>query len=85
MLRSVYDRHMPDPVPLIEAALVEADSLIRERFKDIEVDHLILAVAPDGAAVIRSNCGPKMLRHLADLLNEIADEHTPPADRKHRH
>lgn len=67
-----------DLVPTVEATLVEADSILRNRFEDMDVDHLILAVAPDGTAVIRSNCGPKMLRHLAGLLIEIADEHSPP-------
>jgi len=65
-------------VTLVEKTLGVADDLLRNSFAGMDVDQVILAVLPDGAAVIRSNCGPKMLRHLAGLLVEIADQHTPP-------
>lgn len=65
-------------VTLVEKTLGVADDLLRNSFAGKDVDHVILAIAPDGAAVIRSNCGPDTLRHLADVLIKIADQHTPP-------
>lgn len=67
-----------EPVVLVEKAVRDADALLRRRFKKIDADHLAFAIAPDGTAVIRSNCGPKMLREIARMLDEIADEYTPP-------
>lgn len=63
----------------IEAVLTEVDTLLRRRLRRLtpQVDHLILAVAPDGAGMIRSNCTPESLRELADLLVSIADGVAP--------
>jgi hypothetical protein len=36
--------------------------------------HIMLAVAPDGAAVIRSNCGPDALRAMVAFLIDIAGQ-----------
>ncbi len=35
---------------------------------------MIMAMAPNGAPVIRSNCGPVALREMAAMLIEIAGQ-----------
>lgn len=68
---------MTDPkINEIQAILTEVDVLLRERFKTLGVNiaHVIMAVAPDGAGVLRSNVGEGNLATLADLLAEIATE-----------
>jgi hypothetical protein len=35
---------------------------------------MIMAMAPDGAAVIRSNCDAEVLREMAAILIEIANQ-----------
>ena len=74
-----------ETLDLVEKTIGVADDILRPSFAGEDVPHLILALLPDGAAVIRSNCGPDMLRHLAGRLIEIADQHTPRSDRKKRH
>jgi hypothetical protein len=76
---------MKDPVIAIEKVLSDADALIRRRMKalGLEVHHVILAVAPDGAGIIRSNIGPDGLGEMAVMLKEIAKQAAAPTDRKH--
>lgn len=59
----------------IQAILSEVDALLRERLKaaGIDIGHVLLAIAPDGAGVVRSNVGPAGLGDMAELLAEIAD------------
>jgi hypothetical protein len=56
---------MKDPATAIEKILSDADALIRRRMKalGIEAHHVILAIAPDGTGIIRSNVGPDGLEH----------------------
>ena len=58
----------------IRAILTEVDRLLRERLQQagIDIGHVLLAIAPDGAGVIRSNVGPAHLGDMAELLAEIA-------------
>lgn len=67
---------MTDPTPTIEAAVAEADALLRERLAaaGIKAPHAIMAVTPAGAGIVRSNCGPDMLRDIANGLRRVADE-----------
>ena len=76
---------MKDPVIAIEKVLSDADALIRRRMKalGLEVHHVILAVAPDGAGIIRSNIGPDGLGEMSVMLKEIAKQAAAPTDRKH--
>ena len=62
-------------IPEIQAILTEVDALLRERLQaaGIEIGHVLLAIAPDGAGVVRSNIGPAELGDMAELLAEIAD------------
>ncbi len=39
----------------------------------IDIPHVMLAIAPDGAGLVRSNIGPAELGDMAELLAEIAD------------
>lgn len=59
----------------IRAILTEVDRLLRERLQQagIDIGHVLLAIAPDGAGVIRSNVGPAHLGDMAELLAEIAN------------
>jgi hypothetical protein len=65
------------PVATIETAINDADGILRHRLADHGLEHtdyVMLVLAPDGEAVIRSNCGPVELREMASLLKEIADQ-----------
>ena len=55
--------------------LTEVDDLLLERLKEagLTIGHVLLAIAPDGAGVVRSNVGPAELGDMAELLAEIAD------------
>ena len=77
---------MTDPILVIEAAVAEADALLRERLAaaGIKVPHAIVAVTPAGAGIVRANCGPEMLRDIASGLRRVADEGTGKAT-KTRH
>ena len=59
----------------IQNILTEVDELLRERLKaaGLDIGHVLLAIAPDGAGVVRSNVGPSQLGDMAELLAEIAD------------
>ena len=74
-----------DPVSEIESILTEADSLIRRRMKQrkLQAPHVVIAVTGDGAAVVRSNCGPDMLTDIAKGLGRVAREMTEPGATKH--
>jgi len=39
----------------------------------VNVGHLLLAITPEGAGVVRSNVGPAALADLAELVATIAD------------
>ena len=71
----------------IEKILRDADALIRRRLKVLGIDahHVILAIAPDGAEIIRSNIAGSGLREMSALLKEIAEQAASPtrADTKH--
>jgi hypothetical protein len=69
---------MAKPVPSIEKVVAEAFALMRRRLKaqGIEVTHAIVAMAPDGTGIIRSNVVPGALSELvelADMLKAIGD------------
>jgi hypothetical protein len=54
-----------DPIRSIEKILGDADALIRRRLKaaGLEVQHIVLAVRPDGLGIIRSNVAPGWRPH----------------------
>ena len=62
------------PVLKIEKILTDVDRTLRRRLATLgtgEPNHLIMAMTPT-EAVIRSNCGPEVLREMAGMLVEIA-------------
>lgn len=62
-------------IPQIQTILTKVDEILRERLASLGVNggHVLLAIAPDGAGVVRSNVGPAELGNMAELLAEIAD------------
>ena len=62
-------------IPEIQAVLTEVDEILRERLASLGVNvaHVVLAIAPDGAGVVRSNVRPAELGDMAELLAAIAD------------
>lgn len=64
-----------DHIHQIQTILSEIDELLRERLKQagLDIGHVLLAIAPDGAGVVRSNVGPEGLGDMAELLAEVAD------------
>ena len=67
---------MQDTAAILKEILRESDALIRQRQKDrgFEFPHLIVAVAPDGQVVVRSNVSPDGLRSFSEDLANVADE-----------
>lgn len=59
----------------IQDILTEVDGLLRKRLAaaGITIGHVLLAIVPDGAGVVRRNIGPAELGDMAELLAEIAD------------
>lgn len=61
-----------DDLASIEAAVAEADALLRRQTK---APHVVMAMAPDGAAVIRGNVRAEILEAMAKgLLAIVAQE-----------
>ena len=71
-------------IPDIQSILTEVDEILRKRLEPlgVKVAHVLLAVTPDGAGVVRSNVGPAQLGDMAELPAEIADgsAHERPED-----
>ena len=69
-------------VAILKEILLEADALIRQRQKDrgFEFPHLVVAVAPDGQVVLRSNVSPDGLRSFSEDLANVAGELTGPPE-----
>ena len=66
-----------NPVPALEKILDDVGAMLRRRLKRAglgEIDHIIMAVTPAGAGIVRSNCDHEGLRELAAMLIEIADQ-----------
>lgn len=63
-----------DPITSIEAAVVEADALLHRQLAgpQLAVPHLVIAMAPSGAAVFRSNVDADGLEIIARRLLEAA-------------
>jgi hypothetical protein len=78
---------MKDPATAIEKILSDADALIRRRMKalGIEAHHVILAIAPDDAGIIRSNIGADGLSEMAAVLKDIAEQAGTPTDSDTKH
>lgn len=51
------------------------DNDLRERLKSagLQIEHAIVAIAPGGAGIVRSNVGPEYLGDMAELLADVAD------------
>ena len=71
-----------DTVRTIEKILADADQLIRRRLEEsrLEIPHLVIAVAPDGQVVLRSNVSPDVLRSFGEDLKNVADELEAPPE-----
>ena len=70
-----YSRLMPDPdILAIEAALNDADTLIRQRLEPLSSDiaYVVLAMTPEGVGMIRSNVGAPVMRAMARMLLQVA-------------
>lgn len=54
--------------------LTDVDRMLRERLAEagFEIPHVIVAIAADGAGIVRSNVGPDGLRDMGDLLTDMA-------------
>jgi hypothetical protein len=71
----------------IEKILSDADALIRRRMKalGVEAPHVILAVAPDGAGIIRGNVGRDGLSEISAMLKDIAEQAAVPTESDTKH
>ena len=60
----------------IQTILSDVDTILRERLAPIglKISHILLAIAPDGAGVVRSSVGAEGLADMAELLAAIAIE-----------
>jgi hypothetical protein len=51
--------------------------------RTLQVPHVVIALTGDGAAVLRSNCGPDMLTDIAKGLERVAGTMTEPGATEH--
>jgi hypothetical protein len=74
---------MKDPAAALQGILGEADTLLRQRLQDVnlEVPHIVMAVTPQGEVILRSNVPPEVLRSFGDDLKNVADELTASPER----
>jgi hypothetical protein len=75
--------HMDTPALIDHVALQivnEADALVSRRLGELGLDapHLVLAIAPDGAAIARSNVSSASLRAMAAALRASAMQAASP-------
>lgn len=58
----------------IETAAMKADQVLREHLGHYGAmaPHLVVVVAPDGGAIIRSNCTAPVLKAIASGLQDVA-------------
>jgi hypothetical protein len=73
-------------LPMLDEIVAEADEFLRQRLtaRGLEAPHIVFAIAPDGAGIIRTNIGRETLRELAESLQVIVDELlSPEPDRTH--
>lgn len=69
-----------DSLASIEAAVTEADAVLRRQLK---APHVVVALGPSGSAVIRSNVGPDMLESIARGLLEVVAQQRGKKQTKH--
>lgn len=63
-----------DSARLLERILDEADSLIRQRMKEADLDaRYLVAAAAFGVGVMRGNAGPEFLDDMAKALRGFVD------------
>jgi hypothetical protein len=67
---------------IIEQIFDDADALFRQRLKDrgFELPYLVIAVTPDGQAVLRGNVSADVLRSFGEGLKDVADELAGPPE-----
>ncbi len=68
---------MTDQLDAIQTILTDADYILRNRLAEIgavDLAHILVAVAPDGATLVSGNVDPEGLKALAQDLSEAADE-----------
>ena len=60
----------------IKEILTQVDGDLRLKLKalGVKISHVLLAVSPNGAGIVRSNVGPEALREMAELLADAAAE-----------
>lgn len=60
----------------IQEILTEADGELRLKLKalGVKISHVLLAISPNGAGIVRSNVGSEDLREMAELLADAADQ-----------
>jgi hypothetical protein len=51
--------------------------------RKLQAPHVVIAVTGEGAAVLRSNCGPDMLTYSAKGLEKAARDMREPGATKH--
>ena len=67
---------MTDQLDAIQAVLIDVDRILCERLAEIgaaDLAHILVAVASDGAALVRGNVDPEGLKALAQDLSGAAD------------
>lgn len=67
---------MTDQMDAIQTILTDVDEILRERLKEngTALAHIIVAIGPDGSAIIRGNVDPAGLLELAKDITELAEE-----------
>ena len=67
---------MTDQMDAVQSILTDVDKVLRERLAAIgaDVTHILVAIGPNGGAILRGNVEPAGLREIGVEIIMIADD-----------
>ena len=67
---------MTDKMDAVQSILTDVDKVLRERLAAIGADvaHILVAIGPEGGAIVRGNVNPAGLREMGVEIIMIAED-----------
>jgi len=67
---------MTDPLDALHTILTDVDEILRERLKEFGagVAHILVAIGPDGTAIVRGNVDAPGLKAMGAELVDLAED-----------
>jgi len=68
---------MTDPADALRTILTDVQDILQKRLAEIgatETPHVLMAIGPNGMAIVRANVAPKVLKAMAMDLGDAADQ-----------